>query len=153
MKRNCQRKKIINQINSTNDWDMLNKIEKILDENPIFLRDFVRDMLNENYGNRTDAINRTYCNEEIVDAFQLKVREIWMNIPKLKPESNCIDHWSQLYVVDKVNSFSKRTYTEDLDLWISEHDCLFNPREIAYVIFNIWCGKVTFTKNNGILNN
>ena len=142
MNRCEQREKIIKTIRNTDNWDMLDKIEHILKEEPKYITDFIIEMFEENYGE--GCLQDVYCSDEVMYAFELSVRQIMLKIQgKLKTTARYVDHWSDLYVEVK---YENREYAEDLDVWISEQGFIFDSRELAWVVFNIWCGKVTFKK-------
>ena len=135
-----QKKYIINKIKKTNNWDMLDKIEEMFEEEQIYITDFIIDMFKKNYPTGTCEYLDHYHDPVIIEAFETDVRRIWLEVGnKLVSTNENIDHWSELYVKTK-------RYEEELDIWISEHNYLFNTYELCWVIFNIWCNKITFEK-------
>ena len=145
MNRCTQKNKIIDKIKSTNNYDLLDKIEKELNEQPKYIKDFIIELFEKNYGD--NIYGDVYCNNEVMYAFELTIRRIWIEIKdSLIPEGDNIDHWCELYVKRKPNQRSNKLYKEDLDIWISEQGYLFDSRELAWVIYNIWCEKVTFSQ-------
>lgn len=137
----CQRKKIIKRIKDTNNWDMLDKIENIIgEEDKVYITDFITEMFKKNYPLGTCEYTDHYHDPVIIDAFEEDIRRIYLKISnKLIPSSNYINHWCDLYV-------KTRGHELELDLWISEQGYLFNTSELCWVIFNIWCDKITFEK-------
>ena len=138
-----QKKELIKKIKKSENWDMLDKIEEMLKEEPKYITDFITEMFEKD--SNYCGLEEVYCNENVIKAFEMDIRRIWLKIKNnIVPQKDYIDHWSELYVETKVNSCSTKTYEEDLDLWIMEQGFMFDSRDLAWVIFNIYCEKVTF---------
>lgn len=128
-------------VNNTYDIDLLCDIKKQMKQKPLHISEFIVEMFEKNY-NSDDV----YCNNDVMYAFEHTIRKICMELKYnvctgefkgLRPASEYIEHWSELDVIVK-------NYNLELDLWISEQGYLFDARELAWVIYNIYCGKVTF---------
>ena len=117
--------------------DQLCKILKKTEEyKPKILHEFIKEMFEkETY--RSGSIKELFCNEKIYDAFEHEVRslclELGYNFSEIKASSDNVDHFCEL----KVNG-------QDLDIWIHEGDPLFNPSELAYVIYLLYTKEITF---------
>lgn len=146
----CQQKgRIIKKIKEAKNWDLLDDIEKQLEEQPIYIKDYIKKLFEEKFGHLgvDGAIGKFYCKEEVLSAFEYDVRRAFIKIKRenLIPESDYINHWTELYVRKRTNSCSTKTYLEDLDFYINQ--CMttaFHTYMIAETIFQIWCEKVTF---------
>lgn len=115
---------------------------KILQETknckPKTLREFIEIFFNEkHYG--TARIKELYCNDTIYDAFEHEVRKICLdigsNFKKVKKWSdNYINHFSDMLVERGV----------DIILYIRERGSIFNPNDLAYVIYLLYIEEITF---------
>lgn len=148
----CQQKgRIIKKIKEAKNWDLLDDIEKQLEEQPIYIKDYIKQLFEKKFGHLgvDGAIGEFYCKEEVLHAFEYDVRRAFIKIGRenLIPESDYINHWTELYVQTRLNNWTDKKYEEDLDTWINDNITpAFNTYMIAETIFQIWCEKVTFEK-------
>ena len=78
--------------------------------------------------------------EEILKELRLEIKIIWLrtgpgcreNGYLMKTKEN-VDDWHDI----EIEGFM-------LDTWITEQDPLFNPITLAQIIFEIYCGRITF---------
>lgn len=141
--------KIVEKIKKTKNWDLLDDIEKQLEEQPIYIKDYIKELFKTEFGHLgvNGAIGEFYCKEEVLSAFEYDVRRAFIKIERknLIPESDYINHWTELYVRTKLNNWTDKKYEADLDTWIIDNiHPAFNVYMIAETIFQIWCEKVTF---------
>lgn len=143
MERCVQRNKIIEIIKTTENWDMLDEIEKITKEDQVYITDHITNMFRKWFPITACEYNDFYHEPVVIDAFEEEIRKIYLEMNRnsrcLKPISGKthIDHFSELCVVNK-------KHWCELDLWIRERRYCFDPCLLAIIIFDIWCGKVTF---------
>lgn len=139
-----EKMKLVNEIvgllGTTNDLEVLIDVKDTLKKEPINIVEFIRDLFDKNHN------EDMYKSNDILCAFEHAVRKISYELEydggsekifkKIEASSEYIDHYCEL----KVDGL-------ELDLWISEdNDSPFDPGEIAWTIFNIYCGKVVFSK-------
>lgn len=129
---------IVKLLETTKDLEMLIDVKDALKKEPMSISEFIRDLFDKNYNEDMYKSNNILC------AFEHAVRRISYELEydgsserifkKIEASSEYIDHYCEL----KVDGL-------ELDLWISEdNDSPFDPGEIAWTIFNIYCGKVVF---------
>lgn len=121
------------KLNNDQLCEILRKTEEC---KPKILHEFIKEMFEERiYG--TGSIRELFCNEKIYDAFEHEVRalclELGNNFSEIKANSDHIDHFCEL----SVNG-------QDLDIWIHEGGSLFNPSDLAYVIYKLYIKEITF---------
>lgn len=128
---------ILYLLSDVKDFDKLYDIKNILTKKPVKIDVFIRDMFDK-YG------EDMYKTDDILHAFEHEVRKLCVELDydrksenilkRIKPSSEYVDHYCEL----KVDGY-------ELDIWISEdNNSPFDPRELAWTIFNIYCGKVVF---------
>lgn len=119
--------KIKNEIN--------NRLKNIKDlDSLLLINEFIKEC---------EPINlKTYINihfddksQDIKDAFEHEVREIWLKMQRytVEPTSNYISHWSDIYVQGW-----------QLDIFIAEEGALFSSYELADVIYRLWIKEIVF---------
>lgn len=146
----CEQKiKIVEKIKKTKNWDLLDDIEKQLEEQPQYITDYIVEIFEKEFGHlgHNGDIGDIYCRNEVMIAFEYDVRRAFIEIGRknLIPNSDYINHWTDLYVETKLNNWTDKKYEEDLDTWIIDNiHPAFNVYMIAETIFQIWCEKVTF---------
>lgn len=129
---------ILYLLSDVKDFDKLYDIKNILTKEPTKIDVFIRDMFDEYYN------EDMYKTDDILHAFEHEVRKLCVELnydrksenilKRIKPSSEYVDHYCEL----KVDGY-------ELDIWISEdNNSPFDPRELAWTIFNIYCGKVVF---------
>lgn len=129
---------ILYLLSDVKDFDKLYDIKNILTKEPTKIDVFIRDMFDKYYN------EDMYKTLDILHAFEHEVRKLCIELnydrksenilKRIKPSSEYVDHYCEL----KVDGY-------ELDIWISEdNNSPFDPRELAWTIFNIYCGKVVF---------
>lgn len=112
------------------DTSTLAKImEMAKSEQPIYLDDYIAKEFSEYH-------------EEIRKELSHEIRKIWLNTSPgctspgylMKTEED-VAVWHDVEIEGNM-----------LDVWIAEQDPLFNPITLAIIIFDIYCGKITFRK-------
>lgn len=116
------RKIIEEDLKSIKDIDVLESISQFIkDCNPITLEEYINIHF-DNY------------HEQVRKALEHEVRATWLEIKnRFEPTDEYIDHFSELYVQG-----------HELDIWIHENGSLFNPCEIAVIIFKLWTKEIVF---------
>ena len=135
-----ERRKIINQINNemkplniTQLHDILSLVES---KKPLKLREYIKQSFEEGKigGLGCEDINNQPA---VLQAFEHEVRAICLelgpNFKLIEPSSEYIDHFCEMYVQG-----------HELDIWIHEGGSLFNPCELAFVIYLLYTGEVVF---------
>lgn len=131
---------IVGLLEITKNLEVLRDVRDELKKEPVNIMDFIRDLFDTNYN------EGIYKSNDILCAFEHAIRSISYKLKydgssekifkKIEANSEYIDHYCELNVDGLV-----------LDLWISENnDTPFDPKDIAWTIFNIYCGKVVFSK-------
>lgn len=131
---------IVGLLGTTKNLEVLRGIRNELKKEPMNIMEFIRDLFDTNYN------ENIYKSNDILYAFEHAIRGISYKLrydknservfKKIEASSGYIDHYCEL----KVDGL-------ELDLWISENnDTPFDPKDIAWTIFNIYCGKVVFQK-------
>lgn len=129
---------ILYLLSDVKDFDKLYDIKNILTKEPTKIDVFIRDMFDKYYN------EDMYKTDDILHAFEHEVRKLCLELDydrksenilkRIEPSSEYVDHYCEL----KVDGY-------ELDIWISEdNNSPFDPRELAWTIFNIYCGKVVF---------
>ena len=129
---------IVGLLEITKNLEVLRDVRDELKKEPVNIMDFIRDLFDTNYN------EGIYKSNDILCAFEHAVRSISYELgydknservfKKIEATSGYIDHYCEL----KVDGL-------ELDLWISEtNGTPFDPKDIAWTIFNIYCGKVVF---------
>lgn len=129
---------IVGLLGTTKNLEVLRDVRDELKKEPMDIMNFIRDLFDTNYN------ENMYKSNDILYAFEHAVRSMSYDLKydgsserifkKIEASSECIDHYCEL----KVDGL-------ELDLWISENNNTpFDPRDIAWTIFNIYCGKVVF---------
>lgn len=129
---------IVGLLGTTKNLEVLRSIRNELKKEPMNIMEFIRDLFDTNYN------ENMYKSNDILYAFEHAVRDISYKLKydknservfkKIEATSGYIDHYCEL----KVDGL-------ELDLWISEtNGTPFDPKDIAWTIFNIYCGKVVF---------
>lgn len=116
------RKSIEEDLKNIKDIDVLESISNFIkDCNPITLEEYIN-------------IHFDYQHEQVRRALEHEVRATWLEINNnFEPSDGYIDHFSELYVQG-----------HELDIWIHENGSLFNPCEIAIIIFKLWTKEIVF---------
>lgn len=131
---------IVGLLGTTKNLEVLRSIRNELKKEPMNIMEFIRDLFDTNYN------ENIYKSNDILYAFEHAIRSISYKLKydknservfkKIEASSGYIDNYCEL----KVDGL-------ELDLWISENnDTPFDPKDIAWTIFNIYCGKVVFQK-------
>lgn len=131
---------IVGLLRTTKNLEVLRSIRNELKKEPMNIMEFIRDLFDTNYN------ENIYKSNDILYAFEHAIRSISYKLKydknservfkKIEASSGYIDNYCEL----KVDGL-------ELDLWISENnDTPFDPKDIAWTIFNIYCGKVVFQK-------
>lgn len=131
---------IVGLLETTKNLEVLRDVRDKLKKEPMNIMIFIRDLFDTNYN------EGMYKYNDILYAFEHAIRSISYELgydgsserifKKIEASSGYIDHYCEL----KVDGL-------ELDLWISENnDTPFDPKDIAWTIFNIYCGKVVFSK-------
>ena len=131
---------IVGLLETTKNLEVLRDVRDKLKKEPMNIMVFIRDLFDTNYN------EGMYKSNDILYAFEHAIRSISYELgydgsserifKKIEASSGYIDHYCEL----KVDGL-------ELDLWISENnDTPFDPKDIAWTIFNIYCGKVVFSK-------
>lgn len=131
---------IVGLLETTKDLEVLRDVRDELKKEPMNIMIFIRNLFDTNYN------KDMYKSNDILYAFEHAIRSISYELgydgslerifKKIEASSGYIDHYCEL----KVDGL-------ELDLWISENnDTPFDPKDIARTIFNIYCGKVVFSK-------
>lgn len=112
------------------DTSTLAKIMEIArSEQPIYLDDYIAKEFSEYH-------------EEIRKELNHEIRKIW-----LKTSPGCTSPGYLLKTKEDVSEWHDvEIGGMMLDTWIAEQDPLFNPITLAMIIFEIYCGKITFHK-------
>lgn len=116
------KKTIEEDLKNIKDIDVLESISNFIkDCNPITLEEYIN-------------IHFDYQHEQVRRALEHEVRTTWLEINNnFEPSDGYIDHFSELYVQG-----------HELDIWIHENGSLFNPCEIAIIIFKLWTKEIVF---------
>ena len=131
---------IVGLLETTKNLEVLRDVRDKLKKGPMNIMVFIRDLFDTNYN------EGMYKSNDILYAFEHAIRSISYELgydgsserifKEIEASSGYIDHYCEL----KVDGL-------ELDLWISENnDTPFDPKDIAWTIFNIYCGKVVFSK-------
>lgn len=131
---------IVGLLGTTKNLEVLRSIRNELKKEPMNIMEFIRDLFDTNYN------ENIYKSNDILYAFEHAIKSISYKLKydknservfkKIEASSGYIDNYCEL----KVDGL-------ELDLWISENnDTPFDPKDIAWTIFNIYCGKVVFQK-------
>lgn len=112
------------------DTDTLASImEMIMQKQPIHLDDYLAKEFSEYH-------------EEIRKELSHEIRKIW-----LKTSPGCTEPGYLMKTEEDVAAWHDIEIGGlMLDTWIAEQDPLFNPITLAMIIFEIYCGKITFHK-------
>lgn len=132
-----ERRKIVDKIYKELGILSITQLEDILTEvqnkKPLSLKEYIK----ENFGHDSFGCDEIFRQEEILQAFEHEIRAICLELgPKFKlveTTSEYIDHFSEMYVQG-----------HELDIWIHEAGCVFNPCELAFVIYLLYTGEVVF---------
>ena len=113
---------IVRKLDSIKDVDPLESIDNFIEESrPLDLTTYI-DIHFDNY------------NKQVRRALEREARQIWIDIDnRFEPNDAYINHFSELYVQGHY-----------LDIWIHENGSLFNPCEIAIIIFKLWTKEIVF---------
>lgn len=134
-----ERRKIINRIDEEIKPLSLTQLHDILSlikaKKPLKLREHIKKSFEEGrIGAGCDEINNQPA---VLQAFEHEVRAICLELgpdfKKVETSSEYIDHFCEMYV---------QGY--ELDIWIHEGGSLFNPSELAFVIYLLYTGEVVF---------
>lgn len=119
------KKKLVCKINK--ELEKINDLDVLIEIN-----DYIR---NQRPTPLEYYIDRHYQHDDAVKkALEFEVRQIWLDINnKFEPNSEYIDHFCELYVQG-----------HELDIWIHEHGSLFNPCDLAQIIFKLWCKEIVW---------
>lgn len=111
---------IFREMERINDIDSLIAIEEFVrDCQPIDLHTYINIHFDEYH-------------EQVRQAFEHEVRSIYLDIKDmLEPSCDYVNHFCELYVQG-----------HELDIWIHENGSLFNPCELAVVIFKLWTNEI-----------
>lgn len=113
---------IVSKLNNIEDIDVLESIDEFIGEcEPITLEEYINIHFDE-------------CHKNVREALEHEVRGICLYVfDKFEPQDAYINHFSEMYVEDY-----------PLDIWIHENGSLFNPCEIATIIFKLWTKEIVF---------
>ena len=135
-----ERRKIINQIDEEMKPLSLTQLNDVLslvkEKKPIELREHIKKSFEEG---RIGGIGCQDINNQpaILQAFEHEIRAICLELgpdfKKIETSSQYIDHFCEMYVQG-----------HELDIWIHENGSLFNPCELAFVIYLLYTGEVVF---------
>lgn len=137
----CEEKiKTIREINEEIKEMNITQLEDILsiarEKRPLKLKDFIRQEF-ENKRIRGVGCQDINNQPEILQAFEHEIRAICLELgpdfKKVETSSQYIDHFCEMFVEG-----------EELDLWIHEIGSLFNPCELAHVIYLLYSKEVVF---------
>lgn len=119
--------------------DQLCKIlQETKNRKPKTLREFIEIFFNEKYYG-TASIKELYCNDTIYDAFEHEVRKICLDIGS---NFEKVKKWSDNYINDFSDMLVERGV--DIILYIRERGSIFNPNDLAYVIYLLYIKEITF---------
>lgn len=122
--------------------DSLRKVLKLIkDESKVYITDYIENFMNEYY---KDA----YAYEEfIIEALEHEIRTFCSKLGYNKQEIS--KPFKKIVADDEyICSFWElKVRGQDLDIWIEEQGTIFNPKDIAIIICDVYCGKITFEKN------
>lgn len=112
---------IISRLDYIKDIDVLESIDQFVEEcEPITLKDYIN-------------VHFDKYHSEIKKELEHEVRKIYLEIGNKFESDPYIDHFCELYV---------QGYS--LDIWIHENGSLFNPCELALIIFKLWSKEIVF---------
>lgn len=139
-----EKNKLLDEINAKCKFnlenDSLRKVLKLIeDEGKVYIKDYILNFMNEYYKDEYD--------ESILEALEHEVRKFCLALGYNKWE---ISKPFKKIVADDEYIFSfweLKVRGQELDIWIEETGTIFNPKDIAIIICDIYCGKITFEKN------
>lgn len=146
-----EKNKLLDEINAKCKFnlenDSLRKVLRLIeDEDKVYITNYIENFMNEYYKDE-------YSYEEfIIEALEHEVRKFCLELGYNKWE---ISKPFKKIVADEeyISSFWElKVKGQELDIWIEEQGTIFNPKDIAIIICDIYCGKITFQKN-GLVNN
>lgn len=120
--------------------DSLRKVlELIRDESKVYIRDYIKNFMNEYYEDEYE--------EFIIEALEHEVRKFCLELGYNRWEIS--KPFKKISADDEyISSFWELNIKgQELDTWIEEQGTIFNPKDIAIIICDIYCGKITFEKN------
>lgn len=130
------RNKIDRELDKINSLTVLADIEFYIEkQKPLKLKDYIKESFKD--GKISGAGCKEINNQPaILQAFEHEVRAICLelghNFEKVEA-GPFIDHFCEMYVQG-----------HELDIWIHENGSLFNPCELAFVIYLLYTGEVVF---------
>ena len=135
-------KEIENKCKELNIDDLQTIVKEIDKKDTIYITDYVTDLMKKNGFGCTDV----FTSQEVIKAFEHELRAICLELGyhsgsktrpfrDIKADSEYIESMCELSVDE-----------QDLDFYIHEKGSVFNPSDLAYAIFQIYCGKVVFKK-------
>lgn len=135
-----ERRKIINQINEKMKPLSLTQLNDVLslveEKKPLKLKEYIKQSFKEGKigGLGCEDINNQPA---ILQAFEHEIRAICLELgpdfEEIEASSQYIDHFCEMYVDGY-----------EIDIWIHEGGSLFNPCELAFVIYLLYTGEVVF---------
>lgn len=135
-----ERRKIINQIDEEMKPLSLTQLNDVLslvkEKKPLKLKEYIKQSFEEG---KIGGVGCKDINNQpaVLQAFEHEVRAICLelgpNFKLIELSSEYIDHFCEMYVQGW-----------ELDIWIHEGGSLFNPSELAFVIFLLYTGEVVF---------
>lgn len=110
--------------------DVLTFVEE---KKPLTLTGYIK----EHIGHDSYGCDEVFQKPEILKAFEHEVRAICLELGPdfelVRPDSEYIDHFCEMCVEGY-----------ELDIWIHEGGSMFNPRELAHVIYLLYTGEIVF---------
>lgn len=132
-----ERRKLNNEIHKELEPLSITQLHDVLtfvkEKKPLTLTEYIK----ENIGHNSYGCNDMFQKPEVLKAFEHEVRAICLELgPSFKlvnTSSEYIDNFCEMYVQG-----------HELDIWIHENGSMFNPCELAHVIYLLYTEEVVF---------
>lgn len=125
--------KIYKELGPLSITQLYDVLDFVQEKKPLKLKEYIK----ENIGYNSFGCDEIFRQQEVLQAFEHEVRDICLclglNFEQIEPSSEYIDHFCEMYVQG-----------HELDIWIHEEGSMFNPRELAHVIYLLYTGEVVF---------